>query len=94
MAEWISEDALVREKIRQQFKKSAFGESKVKRGKKEEGEKYKNYFDFKEAVSKIASHRALALFRAEKEGFIRVKIEPNREYTFQWLERFLCKNNN
>ncbi len=79
LAEWIAEDNWVRDQLRNQFKKFAIAGAKVKRGKKEEGEKYKDYFDFSERVSRIASHRALALFRAEKEGVLNFSIDVDEE---------------
>lgn len=48
--------------------------SRVIRGKKEVGEKYRDYFDYSEAVKNIPSHRALALFRGKKEGFIKLAL--------------------
>jgi len=48
--------------------------SRVIRGKKEVGEKYQDYFDYSEALNKIPSHRALALFRGKKEGFLKLSI--------------------
>ncbi|MGB0944908.1 MAG: helix-hairpin-helix domain-containing protein [Marinomonas sp.] len=48
--------------------------SRVIRGKKEAGEKYRDYFDYSEAIKSIPSHRALALFRGKKEGFIKLAL--------------------
>jgi len=48
--------------------------SRVIRGKKEAGEKYQDYFDYSEALNKIPSHRALALFRGKKEGILKLSI--------------------
>jgi len=48
--------------------------SRVIRGKKEVGEKYQDYFDYSEALNKIPSHRALALFRGKKEGILKLSI--------------------
>lgn len=48
--------------------------SRVIRGKKEAGEKYQDYFEHNEAIKSIPSHRALALFRGKKEGFIKLSL--------------------
>lgn len=42
-------------------------------GKEDEGSKFKDYFEYTEALNKIPSHRALALFRGRTEGFLRLK---------------------
>lgn len=79
LAEWISEDVRIREKLRSQFKRFAQVVAKVKKNKIGEADKYKDYFDFSEAAKHIASHRVLALFRIENEGFIHLKIEVDEE---------------
>jgi len=86
LAEWIAEDKWVRDQLRNQFQRFAIAVSKVKRGKKEEGEKYKDYFDFSEKVSRMASHRILALFRAEKEGFLNFSIDVDEEKALQNIQ--------
>ncbi|MDG1476137.1 MAG: Tex family protein [Vicingaceae bacterium] len=86
LAEWIAEDKWVRDQLRNQFERFSVASSKVKRGKKEEGEKYKDYFDFSEKVSRMASHRILALFRAEKEGFLNFSIDVDEEKAIQNIQ--------
>ncbi len=49
--------------------------ARVISGKEQEGQKYRDYFDYEEPVARIPSHRTLALRRAEKEGFLRVALE-------------------
>ncbi len=87
LAEWISEDRYVRESVRAQFQKHGVSTAKVKRGKKEEGEKYKDYFAFSERIQRIASHRVLALFRAEKEGILNFSIEVDTDRALENTER-------
>ncbi|MCI5081158.1 MAG: RNA-binding transcriptional accessory protein, partial [Saprospiraceae bacterium] len=87
IAEWINEDEKARNKVRHSFKKSATIRSKVARGKKEEGTKYKDYFDFEEPLKKCPSHRLLAIRRGEEEGILRVYISPDEEETLYHLER-------
>ncbi len=79
IAEWVSENEEGRNLLRQVFKKTAIIQSKVARGKDEEGVKYKDYFDFSEALSKCPSHRLLAMRRGEEEGFLRVLLVPQDE---------------
>jgi len=86
LAEWIAEDKWVRYQLRNQFQCFSLASSKVKRGKKEEGEKYKDYFEFSEKVSRMASHRILALFRAEKEGILNFSVDVDEEKAIQNIQ--------
>lgn len=86
LAEWIAEDRWVRDKVRNQFQRFAIANAKVKRGKKEEGEKYKDYFAFSEKTGRMAAHRILALFRAEKEGVISFSIDVDEDRAIQNIE--------
>jgi uncharacterized protein len=53
--------------------------SKVRDGKEAAGAKFSDYFDFAESLPKVPSHRALALFRAEKEEILGIAIDPERQ---------------
>src|SRR5436190_6035952 len=53
--------------------------STVRRGKKTEGEKFKDYFDFSQSLHKLPSHRILAMFRGEKEEILELQIQPDAE---------------
>lgn len=75
IAEDISDDADIRGKLRFLFSKSAKIVSKA--ADEEAQSVYTMYYDFDEAVSKIAGHRILALDRGEREGFLKVGIEPD-----------------
>ena len=60
-------------------------------GKEKEGSKFKDYFDFSEAINKIPSHRALALFRGRNEGILRVKLHvPGQDDLDSPLDMGLC----
>jgi len=59
-----------------------------------ESEKFKAWFDWKEIAKKAPSHRILAMFRGEKKGFIKIKIEPDLETAIHILTSRLLKNNN
>src|SRR5690606_25671624 len=82
----------VRDRLRAQFQRFGIATAKVKKGKKEEGEKYKDYFDFSERIERIAAHRVLALFRAEKEGVLNFSIEVDEEKAIENIERVIAKN--
>ncbi|HAQ64694.1 MAG TPA: RNA-binding transcriptional accessory protein [Bacteroidales bacterium] len=92
MAEWISEDAYARQRLRSLFQRSGIMRSKVAKGKEAEGEKYRIYFDSEEKAMKAPSHRLLAMFRGEDEGFLKLVIEPSAIEAVELLERFFVRN--
>ena len=94
MAEWISENINGRNRIRKIFHTKGEISSSVIKGKEEEGKTYQQYFDFQEPISKAPSHRILALFRAEEEGIIRLKIKVDDEAVVNMLEGIFVKKNN
>jgi len=87
VAEWISEDGKARKKLRYLFKQWSVIESKVIKGKEEEGDKYSNYFENSELLSRCVSHRLLAIMRGEQEGFLRVTIQPDQDKALEILNR-------
>lgn len=91
MAEWISENADVRNAIRKVFEKEAVVVSKVKKNKETEGAKYRDYFDFSEELRKIPSHRLLALRRGEEEGFLSVGIAPDEDHALERIDRLVLR---
>ncbi len=93
MAEWINESAPARTRVRQLFARRAVLQSKMVKGKEIEGAKYRDYFDFSEPLYKCASHRFLALIRAEREGFLSLKAQPAAEEAIEQLERFFVRGN-
>jgi protein Tex len=94
LAEWISEDAGIREMLRKMFYHQGNLTSKVIRGKETEGVKYKDYYDFSEAIKKIPSHRMLAIRRGEKETFLSVDIQPDEIMVHQRLGKMLITGRN
>ncbi|MFC2121816.1 Tex family protein [Bacteroidota bacterium] len=94
IAEWISENENARKSIRLLFERNAIIFSKVIKGKEEEGEKYKDYFDSQEVLSKCASHRYLAMRRGEESGIMRVRIYPEEEDAINNLYRIFIKSEN
>ena len=96
IAEWINERLDIRNQIRHQLEKFAQITSKVVSTKKEEekAQKFRDYFDWSEPLSRCPSHRLLAILRAENDGFIRVKIEIDDEKAISKIEdRILTSNN-
>ena len=96
ISEWINERTDIRNQLRGQLERHALITTKVVKTKKEDekAQKFRDYFDWSEPLSRCPSHRFLAIMRAEKEGFIRVKIEIDDERAIQNMERRLIKTNN
>ena len=91
IAEWVNENEEARNAVRNSFARTAFITAKVVKGKEEEGAKYRNYFEFSEALSRCSSHRVLALRRGEAEGILRVSISPDSESCVDRLKRRFVK---
>lgn len=91
IAEWISESANLRARLRQTFERRAVLKSKLIKGKEAEAEKYKDYFDHSESLSRCASHRFLALYRANREGLLSLKSRPEEDQVLETIERFFVK---
>ena len=91
LAERFSEDASTRSRLRELYWESAQVRSKVMTGKETEGAKFKDYFDWTEPVSKIPSHRMLAMRRGEEEGVLLVRITPLEESAIAILEGLFVK---
>ena len=93
IAEWINENIFIRKNLRRIFQRKAVISSKVVKTKKEEedAQKYAQYFDWSEPLNKIPSHRLLAMLRAEKEGFIKVNIDSDKDEILTFMEGSLVK---
>jgi uncharacterized protein len=87
VAELVAERADVRGVLREQAERDGAWVSKVIAGKETEGAKFKDYFDIRESAEKIPSHRMLAMRRGEKEGFLRVALEVDRERALDLVRR-------
>ncbi|MGJ8761647.1 MAG: Tex family protein [Polaribacter sp.] len=96
IAEWINERTDIRNNIRRELERYATISSKVIKTKSEDekAQKFKDYFDWSESLSRIPSHRFLAILRAENEGFIRVKIEIDTERAIQKMEERIIRTQN
>src|SRR5258708_7268803 len=76
LVERFAEDADLIGALREQMWSNGLMASTVRRGKKTEGEKFKDYFDFSEPLTKLPSHRILAMFRGEKEEILELQVLP------------------
>lgn len=94
IAEWVNERTDFRNQIRYQLERFASITTKVIKTKKEDenAQKFRDYFDWNESLSRIPSHRLLAILRAESEGFIRIKIEIDDERVLDNMESRLIKS--
>lgn len=86
IAEYVSDNADYRKHLRELTYKTAILESKCA---KDEESVYEMYYDFSEAVSKIANHRVLAINRGEKEGFLSVHLEADENSAVRYLKQQL-----
>ncbi|SJM89498.1 transcriptional accessory protein [Crenothrix polyspora] len=85
--ERISEAAELLATLREHVWQKGVIHAGVVEGKEREAEKFKDYFDYFEAINKIPSHRALALFRGRNEGFLSMTLKPG---TDDQLEHDVC----
>ena len=94
IAEWINENMFIRRTLRKVFQRKALIVTEVAKGKadEEEAQKYSQYFDWNESLAKAPSHRVLAMLRAEKEGFIKIKVQVDTEETLPFIEKNIIKS--
>ena len=94
LAEFMAEQPEIRGKMRELFLQTGTFHSKVIKGKETTGQKYKDYFEWSEAVKTAPSHRILALRRAEKEIILSLDIEVPEGDALQLLELFFVNGSN
>ncbi|UFX43880.1 RNA-binding transcriptional accessory protein [Bradyrhizobium sp. 41S5] len=101
LVERFAEDADLIGALREEMWSNGIMASTVRTGKKTEGEKFKDYFDFSEPLPKLPSHRILALFRGEKEEILDLAIKPEAQepvvgvpglYELRIMNRFAISN--
>lgn len=94
IAEWVNENAEIRAKLREVFFEKGEFVARVARGKEQEAEKFRDYFNWKEPVKTIPSHRLLAVRRGEKENMLLLRVlAPENETTTILEEHFLKSDN-
>ena len=91
IAERLSESPSVRETLRQIFRTRRIVSKATKKATGPEAMKYKAYFDYSESVERIAPHRLLAIFRAEEEGYLSIKIDVDPERCGKKLYYDFCQ---
>ena len=93
IAEWVAENEQARNKVRQLFTESAALSSKVLTSKKdeEEAQKYRDYFEFSEPLADCPSHRILAIRRGEKEGYLIMDLNIDKQTATDELDRIFIK---
>ncbi len=94
IAEWINENAKVRDRVRKLFLNEGMVTSKLIKGKEQEGQKYKDYFEWGESIKKIPSHRMLAMRRGEKEMVLSIDMSPEEESAINTIERVVIIESN
>ena len=94
IAEWISDDAAYRDYIRETTWKQGNVETTLKNEENDEKEIFKMYYEYKEPIRTLVSHRILAINRGEKEDVLRVTVEPPTEKLLAYLEKHVIGNVN
>ena len=96
IAEWINERTDIRNNIRHQLERFAMISTKVVKSKTddENAQKFRDYFDWEESLSRIPSHRLLAILRAETEGYIKTKIAIDDEKAIAKIEDRIIRSSN
>ena len=74
VAEWVAENARAREAVRAEYARAAVLSSRAVAGREDEGAKYSDYFGRSFPLRRMPSHRLLALFRGEREGFLKLSL--------------------
>ena len=91
IAEKISENMEIRKELREFYNKKATLNSKLIKGKDEEGEKYQNYFSYSGEIAKMPSYRLLAILRGAEEGILKVSLACDDEICKKIINRILYK---
>nr|WP_306899584.1 Tex family protein [Salibacterium salarium] len=91
IAEWVSDDAEIRKRIRTMtFQQGSMASSKKSKAEDEQGI-YEMYYEYEEPIRKVPSHRILAMNRGEKEGVLKISVETLEEPIFSFLEKYVIK---
>jgi uncharacterized protein len=91
LAEMISEDSEARESLRKLFREKGLIRSRVVAGKEDEGEKFRDYFNWDEQLMQCPSHRMLAMRRGENEGVLMLDIAPDADDAIDVLGKKFLK---
>jgi uncharacterized protein len=96
IAEWINENIYVRKQLRRLYQRTATVSTKVvkKQKEKEKAQKFDQYFDWSESLSKVPSHRLLAMLRAVNEGFVKLKVAVEVDAAYVIINELILKGQN
>ncbi len=96
IAEWLNENLYIRKQLRFLYQRKATISSKVVKTKESEdaAQKFNQYFEWEESLSRIPSHRLLAMLRAEAESFVKVKINVDKDEALELIEKAVIKSKN
>lgn len=92
IAETINENVEARNRIRNLFNREAIITSRLVKGKEEEGQKFRDYFEYDEKLSRIPAHRLMAMMRGANEGILKVGIAPDEQNAIEILNRTFVKS--
>ena len=91
IAEFVSEQKVFRDIVRNSFITEAIMKTEEKN--EDESGTYKMYYDYSEKVKDVKAHRVLAVFRGEKEGFLKVSFILNDDYNIFKIMRKIARQN-
>lgn len=94
IAERVSENEYVRNTVRNIYKRTAIISAKIVKGKEEDGNKFANYLNFSEKLSRCSSHKILAIRRGESEGILKVSISIDDDEAIKQIKRLFVKADN
>ncbi|MDL2140921.1 MULTISPECIES: Tex family protein [Flavobacterium] len=96
IAEWINENIYVRKQLRRLYQRKAVIATKVVKKKSEEegAQKFSQYFEWEEPLTKAPSHRLLAMLRAENEGFVKMKVDVDLDEAYDIIDEIIIKKQN
>ena len=92
IAETINENSDARNRIRNLFKREAVITSHLVKGKEDDGQKFRDYFDYEERLSRIPAHRLMAMLRGANEGVLKVGIAPDEQNAIDIHDRTFVKS--
>ena len=92
IAEWISEDAALRARLRTFFQRKAMITATVVKNQEESGSKFRDYFAWQEPVGKVAGHRLLAMLRGENEKVLSLSFRPPESESLEILHRHTVRS--
>jgi len=94
IAETVNEDGYSRKRIRYLFQKESQISSRIVKGKDQDGINFEMYFDYHEPLNRAPSHRLLAMFRGENEGYLRLSVDVQDEKAQEILENIFIRGTN